>query len=281
MAAGITVAVNDKALASLINSMAGWGAIGDIPDTGDVIAGSFYYDTTNSILYQEQNGAWVAVLQTKTLNPANEIVEAGYYAATTLSAVDADLTAANIKFGVNIFGKVGTAVIEGTETFAFATAELAATESYTPAAGIYFLGIYDFCGFQYKYNATWYWPYKDETHMSANGIGDGTNMRIYSSIGGEYGLMRHYYSNGTYERFTTQDIAALGTYTPASAGYYAHGDEDTDIRVYLQLGVHGWTLAMDALDVVGIAISDGTNMYYKNIDAVNAYETVIMRANMV
>jgi len=108
MAVGITVGINDKALASLINSMAGWGAIGDRPDTGDVIAGSFYYDTTNSILYQEQNGAWVAVLQTQTLNPANEIVEAGYYAATTLSAVDADLAPANIRGGVTIFGKVGT-----------------------------------------------------------------------------------------------------------------------------------------------------------------------------
>lgn len=108
MAAGITVAVNDKALASLINSMAGWGAIGARPDTGDVIAGSFYYDTTNSILYQEQNGAWVAVLQTKTLNPANEIVEAGYYAATTLSAIDADLAVGNIKKDVIIFGFTGT-----------------------------------------------------------------------------------------------------------------------------------------------------------------------------
>lgn len=47
---------------------------------------------------------------TKTLNPANEVVAAGYYAATTLSAVDVHLAAANIKSGVNIFGFVGTVV---------------------------------------------------------------------------------------------------------------------------------------------------------------------------
>ena len=45
---------------------------------------------------------------TKTLNPANETVAAGYYAATTLSAVDGDLAAANIKDGVTIFGFLGT-----------------------------------------------------------------------------------------------------------------------------------------------------------------------------
>ena len=45
---------------------------------------------------------------TKTLNPANENVLAGYYAATTLSAVDADLAVGNIRGGVTIFGFLGT-----------------------------------------------------------------------------------------------------------------------------------------------------------------------------
>lgn len=47
---------------------------------------------------------------TKTLSAANEIVAAGYYAATTLSTVDGDLAPANIKSGVVIFGFTGTAV---------------------------------------------------------------------------------------------------------------------------------------------------------------------------
>ena len=44
----------------------------------------------------------------RTLSPDSETVEAGYYVATTLSAVDADLAAGNIKNGITIFGIVGT-----------------------------------------------------------------------------------------------------------------------------------------------------------------------------
>ena len=44
----------------------------------------------------------------QTLDPANDTVLAGYYAATTLSAVDADLAAANIRSGTGIFGITGT-----------------------------------------------------------------------------------------------------------------------------------------------------------------------------
>jgi hypothetical protein len=45
---------------------------------------------------------------TRTLSAANETVDAGYYAATTLSAVDADLAVGNIKSGITIFGFLGT-----------------------------------------------------------------------------------------------------------------------------------------------------------------------------
>ena len=49
-------------------------------------------------------------------NPANDTVTAGYYAATTLSTVDADLATANIKSGITIFGKAGKAeVVDTTE----------------------------------------------------------------------------------------------------------------------------------------------------------------------
>ena len=52
------------------------------------------------------NGA-TGTLVTRTLSAANDTVAAGYYAATTLSAVDADLVVANIKSGVTIFGLAG------------------------------------------------------------------------------------------------------------------------------------------------------------------------------
>lgn len=44
----------------------------------------------------------------KTLSDANDTVEQGFYAATTLSAVDPDLAVGNIKTGTTIFGKLGT-----------------------------------------------------------------------------------------------------------------------------------------------------------------------------
>ena len=52
-------------------------------------------------------------IATRTLSAANDTVSAGYYAATTLSAVDADLAAANITTGKTIFGVAGSASAGG------------------------------------------------------------------------------------------------------------------------------------------------------------------------
>jgi len=57
------------------------------------------------------NGSKITgTMSTQTLSSANDTVSAGHYAATTLSAIDTDLVVSNIKSGVNIFGKVGTAL---------------------------------------------------------------------------------------------------------------------------------------------------------------------------
>ncbi|MFA5779928.1 MAG: DUF1566 domain-containing protein [Elusimicrobiota bacterium] len=76
-------------------------------------------------------------LPTQTLSAANETVSAGYYAATTLSAVDADLAVGNIKTGVNIFGKAGTltsgAVPDTDQTTSY-TATVGEDHDYQPAA---------------------------------------------------------------------------------------------------------------------------------------------------
>jgi len=61
MAVGKTLAANERPLASDINTIFQWGLAANIPDTGDVTAGSFYYTTDTKILYQEQNGAWVGL----------------------------------------------------------------------------------------------------------------------------------------------------------------------------------------------------------------------------
>jgi len=49
----------------------------------------------------------VGSVSLQTLNPANDTVAAGYYAATTLHAVDADLATGNIRAGVTVFGIAG------------------------------------------------------------------------------------------------------------------------------------------------------------------------------
>ena len=57
----------------------------------------------------DKQGIDVNGIQVKqSLNPANETVSKGVYAATTLSTVDTDLAVGNIKNGVTIFGFVGT-----------------------------------------------------------------------------------------------------------------------------------------------------------------------------
>jgi len=61
-------------------------------------------------LSMEASAASTHVLgaQQQTLNPVTDTVQAGYYAATTLSAVDTDLAGNHIKAGVTIFGRLGT-----------------------------------------------------------------------------------------------------------------------------------------------------------------------------
>jgi hypothetical protein len=50
----------------------------------------------------------------QTIAPGSETVAEGYYAATTLSAIDADLATANIKATKTIFGIAGKAEVVDT-----------------------------------------------------------------------------------------------------------------------------------------------------------------------
>ncbi len=65
-------------------------------------------------------------LATRTLSAANDTVQAGYYAATTLSSVDADLAAANIRAGANIFGVSGDSAVVNTSSGNATAADLLA-----------------------------------------------------------------------------------------------------------------------------------------------------------
>ena len=71
--------------------------------TPDQVMDTVTFFSTGSGNWGPRSGS----LTTKTLSGATTIVEAGYYEAATLNAVDPDLDTGNIRSGVNIFGVEG------------------------------------------------------------------------------------------------------------------------------------------------------------------------------
>jgi len=68
--------------------------------TGDVLSGKVAFSNGSAI---------TGSIATQTLSAASVSVPAGYYAVANLSVVNSNLTATNIKSGVNIFGIAGAA----------------------------------------------------------------------------------------------------------------------------------------------------------------------------
>lgn len=87
--------------------------------TANVIAGKTFWGLRT-------DGSWgprTGTLPPQTLNPASNSVPAGYYSATSLNTVDIDLTTANIRAGVTIFGVIGSPnLVNTTESTSPATA---------------------------------------------------------------------------------------------------------------------------------------------------------------
>ncbi len=78
---------------------------------GEVLSGKTFWGLTQ--------GAWgtrTGTIATVTLSAANDTVSNGYYAATTLHAVDTDLATNNIRSGVTIFGFAGNTNVVDTST---------------------------------------------------------------------------------------------------------------------------------------------------------------------
>ncbi len=93
----------DLAAANIKDDVTIFGKIGTFSHTTTPITAS----TVKTGLVGFENGNQITGTGTKTLAAANETVEAGYYEATTLSAVDADLATTNILNGKTIFGFAG------------------------------------------------------------------------------------------------------------------------------------------------------------------------------
>ena len=80
-----------------------FGTVGTFTNDGDAVAGNLLLGKKAYV-----NGMLVTgSIPTQTLSADSATVNAGYYAATMLNAVDTDLTAGNIKSGVTLFGVAG------------------------------------------------------------------------------------------------------------------------------------------------------------------------------
>lgn len=105
----------DTALNTIVPLNPTVGSLNDIMSKA-AGANTFVKATDPLEAISEAISALAGLLPTKTLDPANDTVAAGYYAATTLAAVDTDLATGNIKAGVTIFGKAGKIeVVDTTE----------------------------------------------------------------------------------------------------------------------------------------------------------------------
>ncbi len=223
-----------------------------------------------------QNGAGITSLlngeTVKTaLNPANETVGRGIYDPTTLSAVDADLQAGNIKLAENIFGFVGTLIEGAVDTVTkYADATLGTGVTYTPAdPGIFAIGDYWYVTQYFStVNTAWY-SYRNRSYWTYfSAIGDGTNFRIKNlNVGNyEYTIFRHYMATGTYERAMDEDLAGGASYTPAASGFFDVGSEAQDPDIEINKTTAGWT-GWDSNNVAmphTVTIGDGANWRVKN-----------------
>ncbi|MDP2866958.1 MAG: hypothetical protein Q8O90_12010, partial [Elusimicrobiota bacterium] len=100
----LSVVDADLAAANIRSGYTIFGHAGTFTSGATAAAGNIMSGLTAGV-----NGAIITgTLATQTLNPANDTVNAGYYAGTTLSAVDADLAPGNIAVSTTIFGMVGT-----------------------------------------------------------------------------------------------------------------------------------------------------------------------------
>ena len=110
-----------------------FGITGTFTSDADAVAGDMLSGKTAYV-----NGVKVTGnIETKTLSNASTSVPAGYYAtSTTLTTVDTDLAASNIKSGTDIFGITGTAVVlSGTATDPATASDVASGKEYWDSTG--------------------------------------------------------------------------------------------------------------------------------------------------
>lgn len=229
-------------------------AVGDVKDTVT------FFSVTGTIK--------TGTMATRTLNPDNETVLAGYYAATTLSTVDIHLAAANIKQGVTIFGFLGTVIQAGVETIERVTVEnIADGAAYTPGVAGLFMASYikmQHIASELFSTAEAGWEAMNiGTPVRIFVVGDGTNLRFVNNTGAqrEIVVFRFHRSDKTYERHKDEGIAGGANYVPAAAGYYSSSYASGWVFSEHQGTIWGVYFADSELQGV---IGDGTNYRIRN-----------------
>ena len=175
----------------------------------------------------------------QTLDASTDTVKAGYYPATKLSVVDANLSAGNIKSGVTIFGHAGTLSVPASQTLDASTDEV--------KAGVY--------------SATWLSAVDPE--LNAENIKSGVTIFGHAGAAGSHELP----DTGQLTSYAAGDD---GAYYPAasSPSYTLNGDgTTTDNRTGLIWEADGasssnWATALT--DCQALALP-GTGWHLPNI----------------
>ncbi|MFH1412773.1 MAG: DUF1566 domain-containing protein [bacterium] len=186
-----------------------------ITNTGDAVAGEMLSGKKAWVDGVEITGS----LATQTLSDLNDTVAAGNYAATTLSAVDTDLTAANILSGKTIFGIAGDSNVVNTSTGTAIAGDLFNSKiAWVDGSSV--AGTLDLaCNDPALFNGT-----DNKVATAYDGAGDGTNRWCMSDSGdATVGQL----PTGTIAWVDGVAITGTGTKTlsaansTVNAGYYA------------------------------------------------------------
>jgi len=236
---------------------------------GEVKTGSTFYAGSTTLL----TGSG-----TQTLNPANENVPAGYYAATTLSAVDGDLAAANILSGVTIFGFTGPATVQEIGTSNALVGEVMNGRTFFSVTG----------GEKTGNLATVAIVAANENYPQGYHVG---NVGGLSAIDADlavgnialgvtiFGFLGTYDPSvsPTFEQYYAANLAAGGaTYTVATTGLFQGSGEVMGASdIMTQQGFS--TTWGDGNKTCAILMSSGSDVRIKNYDPGNAYDAALAR----
>ena len=210
-----------------------------IKETGDAIAGEILSGKKAWVDGIEITGS----LATQTLSAGSETVAAGNYAATTLSAVDADLASANIKSGITIFGFAGnTNVVDTSSGNAIAADIFNSKLSYVD--GLELTGTLNLACDTVTFDGA-----GNLVAADYDGGGDGSNRWCITDIG-----------DAVNSDILLGKIAWIdGVATTGTAVIYSYGDDSADNVLTVATGAGNWDASSLTINTVKKDIAFATS----------------------